>query len=255
MHRRLRDRARRFRGARRSRPRDHLERNRRYWDRYAQKWTATFRGFEGDDSAADDRSEYRYLGEEWGNPQHLHEILDEFVFPHIDAHTVALEIGAGGGRLAAQIAPRVKHLYCVDISEAMLARLRTVLGDRDNVSLIHVDDANLRSAVPSGEVDFAYSFDVFVHLDLHTIWKYVQQIAEVLRPAGLAFLHTTNLLTGKGWERFSSQEKYTLEGHYFITPEILDHLALKAGLTVVKKADEDPANFYKARDCLVLLRK
>lgn len=230
-----------------------LEENRQYWNRYAQAWSGEFGGFELKTEAQPQT--YEYLGDEWGHPDHVDAILDEFVFPYATRDTIAVEIGAGGGRVAARVAPRVKHLYCLDISSEMLKRLRVVLADRDNVSFVHVKDATFPQELISAGADFIYSFDVFVHLDVHTMWRYVRQIGFALRPGGVAFLHTTNLVTDGGWRRFSSQHEFTLEGHYFITPEVVKTLAAHAGLTIVTEAVEDPANFYKARDYLVLLRK
>lgn len=230
-----------------------LEENRQYWNRYAQAWSGEFGGFEV--RAGTQPEAYEYLGDEWGHPDHVSAILEEFVFPYATEDAIAVEIGTGGGRVAARVAPRVKHLYCLDISSEMLSKLREVLKDRDNVSFVHVTDAMFPPDLVSVGADFIYSFDVFVHLDVHTMWKYVRQIGHAMRPGGIAFLHTTNLRTAAGWRRFSAQKEFTLEGHYFITPEIVKTLAGHAGLEVVAEAAEDPANFYKARDYLVLLRK
>ena len=68
---------------------------------------------------------------------------------------------------------------------------------------------------------FIYSFDVFVHLDLHTIWSYMKTIHRMLLPNGKCFLSTSNLLAPLGWERFSTQDKYTVGGFYFTTPDAM----------------------------------
>ena len=224
-----------------------------YWDRYARTWRQEFRGYE---SAGDARPDtYEYLGDEWGNPEHVREVLEEFVYPYTDASTVAVEIGSGGGRVAGRLAPRVKHLYCLDVSVEMLDRLRTALADRDNITYIHVANATLPTEVIEARPDFIFAFDVFVHLDLHTMWRYVKQIADALPSGGHAFLHTANLLTEAGWARFSVQKRHTLEGHYFVSPDIVRTLLARAGLRIVREASEDPANFYKARDYLVVGEK
>jgi SAM-dependent methyltransferase len=231
-----------------------LDENRWYWNKYAKRWTQQFRGFEAGEGGIAP-AEYEYLGDEWGHPEDVTAILEEFVYPYTTADAVVVEIGSGGGRIAGRIAPRVKHLYCIDISTEMLERLKLVLSEQDNVSFLHVDDATFSPELIVAHPDFIYSFDVFVHLDVHTMWKYMQQIGLALRPGGKAFLHTTNLTTTGGWNRFSAQEKFTLEGHYFVTPELVRTLASHAGLQVETEANETPDNFYKARDYLVLLRK
>ena len=229
-----------------------LDENKRYWDKYAGFWTKNFQGYETE-AQADAPDAYRYLGEEWANPEQVEQILESWVFPYIGPDTVALEIGSGGGRVAGRVAPLVKHLYCMDISSEMLKKLTEALADRDNVTPLHVEDAVFPDVLK--DLDFIYSFDVFVHLDLHTQWKYIRQAAEALRPGGAAFFHTTNLRTHEGWKRFSSQERATLDGHYFVMPETVRLLAAKAGFRVEKESTEDPDNFYTARDYLVLLRR
>ena len=235
-------------------PPGNLEENRWYWNRYAKRWTQQFRGFEaGSDSSKP--AEYEFLGDEWGHPEDVTAVLDEFVYPYATSEAVVVEIGSGGGRIAARVAPRVKHLYCMDISREMLERLKVVLEDRTNVSYIHVEDATFPPSLVAAQPDFIYSFDVFVHLDVHTMWKYIRQIGEALKPGGTAFLHTSNLTAAEGWKRFAGQARFTLEGHYFVTPEVVRTLASHAGLTVLSEGAETSENFYKARDYLVLLRK
>ncbi len=233
---------------------DHLDVNRRYWDAYAGRWTKEFRGYE--ETATETLPEsYEYLGDEWGHPHHLNTVLEEFIYPYVGERTVAVEIGSGGGRVAGRIAPKVKHLYCLDISREMLNQARAALRGQDNVTFMHVEDPVFPESVVSAQPDFIYSFDVFVHLDLHTMWKYLVQIATALPVGGTTFLHTSNLLTEAGWSRFASQSEYSLEGHYFITPDVLKTVATHAGLHVLKEGSEDSTNFYKARDYLVLFRK
>ena len=60
---------------------------------------------------------------------------------------------------------------------------------------------------------------------------------------------------GDRWERFSAQESYSVEGHYFVTPELVHVLAERSGLRPIKRSCVDPANFYFNRDYLVVLEK
>ncbi|MDQ6839647.1 MAG: class I SAM-dependent methyltransferase [Actinomycetota bacterium] len=63
-----------------------------------------------------------------------------------------------------------------------------------------------------------YSFDVFVHLDLHVQWSYIKEIERMLKPGGKVFIHTADLTTSAGWNRFVRQSGYRVEGFYFMTP-------------------------------------
>lgn len=231
-----------------------VDQNRRYWNRYARSWTRSFRGFEADaDGPRPDA--YGHLGDEWGSPADVEAVLERFVYPHVDASSVVVEIGAGGGRVAARVAPRVGRLYALDVSPDMLDRLARALGSQPNLTPVLTAGAEIPSPVPEGEVDLVYGFDVFVHLDVHTMWAYIREAARVLRPGGRLFVHTANLRTERGWARFASQRSFTLEGHYFVTPEVVRTLAERAGLRPVEEASEDRANFYAARDYLALFER
>ena len=52
-----------------------------------------------------------------------------------------------------------------------------------------------------------YAFDAFVHVDLHTMWRYFQQFAKILKPGGRGYVSTANLMTEVGFERFSRQSE------------------------------------------------
>jgi SAM-dependent methyltransferase len=96
---------------------------------------------------------------------------------------------------------------------------------------------------------------VFVHLDLHVQYRYLRQLHDVLEPGGRALVHTANLRTPGGWERFASQPAPTIRGFFFVTPETIDLLAERAGFVVERRSEIDPGNFYYRRDYIALLRK
>jgi SAM-dependent methyltransferase len=195
------------------------------------------------------------LGREWGAPpEDVAAILDEYVFPYIGPASVVAEIGVGGGRIAVRVAPRVRRFYGFDISPGMLRAARDVLADRDNVELVLLDEPRLPRKL-AAEVDFAYSFATFLHLDLHMMWRYFAEMTRVLRPGGHAFVHTATITTPGGWDRFASQETYSVLGFYFVSPEIVQTLAAHAGLTPVKASEPDERNAYLNRDYFALFRR
>ena len=112
-----------------------------------------------------------------------------------------------------------------------------------------------RSPEFDGVYDFIYVFDVFVHFDLHTMWRYFEEMHRMLKPEGVAFISTANLLTPGGWTRFSRQSRFTVGGFYFVSPEIVRALIDKAGFRIIKEADVDPSNTYYNRDYLALITK
>lgn len=234
---------------------DNVEHNRALWNRYAIKWNKDRIGVQQSETGneAEFRSTISHLGDEWGSPSHVERLLDDFLFPYIPDNAAGLEIGVGGGRIANKTAPRLKTLTCCDISSGMLTHAKANLAKYDNITFHLLDRPGL--PVPEGSLDLIYSFDVFVHLDLHTIWKYFEEITRALRPGGHVFLHVSNLRAPGGWEEFTSQEAYSVVGHYFILPDTIALFCEKAGLELVKTSSPDPDNFYLNRDYLFVARK
>lgn len=207
------------------------------------------------DEAAEWRREHvRVVGDEWGTPEDVERVLEDFVYPYLERDARVAEIGIGGGRIATRVAPRVGELWGFDISRGMLRRAREALAHHSNVRLVLLKDASL----PSGlgvEFGFAYAFDVFLHLDLHTQYRYLRQLHDLLEPGGRALVHTANLEAPAGWERFASQPVPTIRGFSFVTPRTVDLLAERAGLVVERRSEVDASNFYYARDYIALLAK
>jgi len=235
---------------------DNVEYNKKIWDKYSKdynKWEVHIEANpECDESEREKLIEY--LGDEWGTKNSVTEIMEDYVYPYIDEHSIVAEIGVGGGRIASIVAPRTKELYCFDVSNEMLKRAKNALKNLSNVHYILIEQPKFKSELAE-KFDFVYSFDVFVHLDLHTMWNYFNEIGAVLKKGGKAFIHTSNLMTPEGWKRFSKQKKYSVEGHYFISPEIVDILANRSNLKIIKKSTPDPKNYYLNRDYLVVLKK
>ena len=135
----------------------------------------------------------------------------------------------------------------------MLKKARIALAGQSNTRFILLEKP--RFPFEDEAIDFVLAFDVFVHLDLHLIWKYFQEIRRVLKPGGHAFLHTTNLKAPGGWEAFSRQDSFRVEHHYFITPETVAVLAGHARLRIVRESAVDPSNFYLNRDYLFVMKR
>lgn len=229
------------------------EYNKQLWDKYARKWTKQNAYIEAVPIEDVDKENYlEYLGDEWGDKDSVKQVIEDFIFPYINSDAVVAEIGSGGGRISAKIAPKISQLTCFDISEDMLTNARKNLTNFSNIEYLLIDGQYFPKNYKY-KFDFVYSFDVFVHLDLHTIWSYFKEIKKILSKSGKVFLHTTNLNAPKGWERFSKQDKYKVEGHYFVVPEIIKQLASKAGYKIIKESVIDEDNFYYKRDYLFIL--
>jgi SAM-dependent methyltransferase len=228
-----------------------VEYNKHLWDDYAKYW-------DKDNIPVEDETVTQYsaelLGDEWGRKTDVEEVIADFIYPYVDQSKVVAEIGSGGARVAAKVIENTAELYCFDISREMLKHARKVLGRYPHA---HFELLKKPQFAPNYTefFDFVYSFDVFVHLDLHTIWKYFQELQKVLKPGGQAFIHTTNLLAPDGWSRFAAQEKFSVVGQYFISPQIVEILAARSNLAIIKTSTTDSPNFYYHRDYLFVLEK
>lgn len=235
-------------------PGEKYRHNKAWWDHYAATWDRN--DVVVDDPAVrsmQDRVQMiRILGDEWGNVRDTQEVFKDFIAPYLSQHACVAEIGSGGGRIAAKVVDRVGNLTCYDISQKMLETCRRNLGPRWNVRFVLLRDRGL-PAKDSAKYDFIYSFDVFVHFDLHMMWRYFQSIRRCLNEDGKAMLHTSNLANEGGWENFARQERYRVLTHYFVTPQTIEVLARRAGLRIVRESEPSSHNFYYNRDYLCVL--
>jgi SAM-dependent methyltransferase len=238
-------------------PLDNVAYNRSLWNWYADKWSdldfrqrqLAYEGRQDEDPASVDR-----LGEEWGRLDDVRQVVDKWILPHVGSDSVVGEIGTGGGRVARMVAPSVKEFHAFDVAPRMLERARTELMSVAGAQF-HVLDSPALPEDLGARFDFIYSFDVFVHLDLHVQWHYLREFARVLRPGGRAFIHTANLTAEAGWDRFVAQDGYRVEGFYFMVPEAVRTLIARSGLRIVDEVSGEPGNFYYERDYLALLEK
>jgi SAM-dependent methyltransferase len=228
-----------------------IDADREFWDGYARRWTPAIgrRGREQPRPGETDPC----LGDEWSGPDDLTEVLARYVQPYLGPDAVVGELGSGGGRIAARVAPQVAELHCLDISQEMLQRARATLRDQPHVRFHHMAGPQLPDPLP--RFDFFYSFDVFVHLDLHTMWRYLRQMVAATETGGYVFVHPANLTTERGWDRFARQPEFTIRGHYFVCPQLMDTLFAHLPVEIVKRSQPGTGNFYENRDDLIVLRK
>ena len=240
-----------------------VEKNRRIWDDYAKKWSRESvrldSGRAQPVAPKKEREAYRethinLLGDEWGQPVEVAQVLDEYIYPFIGADSVVAEIGVGGGRIASKVAGRVRRFVAFDISSEMLKRAEKALQSHSNVDYVLLEEPVFADRFHD-TFDFVYSFDVLVHVDLHVMWKYFREIGNLLKSGGKAFVHTANLAAPDGWARFAQQEEASVGGHYFVSPEIVHVLASRGGFKIIKSSTPDPGNVYLNRDYLVVLEK
>ncbi len=106
-------------------------------------------------------------------------------------HEVALEVGAGLGRICQALADDFDHVIGVDISDEMVRQARELV-TADNVEF-RVSDGTTLTGIEDDSVDFVVSFTVLQHLPSpEIVTGYLQEVARVLRPGGVLAIQWNN---------------------------------------------------------------
>ncbi len=113
------------------------------------------------------------------------------VRPFLPAGTV-LEIAPGHGRWTQFLVEQSDRLLGVDLSAGCVEACRRRFADVPHASF-HQNDGRSLHAVEDGSVDFAFSFDSLVHVESDVLDDYLAALTDKLAPAGVAFLHHSNL--------------------------------------------------------------
>lgn len=126
-----------------------------------------------------------------------------------------LEIGVGGGRVAKRTAPLTEELHLVDISAEMLRRSKATLSSFEHIRYHHsTESPAMPPKVQALKFDFVYSFDVFVHCDIHTFYQTLLCVKAVLKPRACFFVTVANLCSQMGFDRFKKQKNFKVAGFY-----------------------------------------
>jgi ubiquinone/menaquinone biosynthesis C-methylase UbiE len=145
-------------------------------------------------SPADNRErwsgwDWSSLGEEWTTSEEWKQgLVDEVLLPRVPAGGTVLEIGPGGGRWSVILAERADRLILVDVSPRVLEVARERLVDAQHVSYVRSAGSDL-PGVEDSTVNAIWSFDVFVHVAPVDQAGYLDEMARVLSPGGVALIH------------------------------------------------------------------
>lgn len=107
----------------------------------------------------------------------------------LDGTSTLVDLGAGTGTLALAAAPFCRRVVAVDVSPAMLARLRQK-ADRLGIGTVECVQGGFLSYQHRGDpADFVYSRNALHHLP--DFWKALglERIAAFLKPGGVLRLH------------------------------------------------------------------
>jgi ubiquinone/menaquinone biosynthesis C-methylase UbiE len=134
-------------------------------------------------------------GEQWSDPWGNAESLWHFVIlPRIHSFLPAaqvVEIAPGHGRWTQYLKEQCEFLAVVDLAPHCIEVCKRRFGTSSNISYI-VNKGNDLPGISDQSVDFVFTFDSLVHAESDVMREYLREIARVLKPNGVAFLHHSN---------------------------------------------------------------
>ncbi len=116
------------------------------------------------------------------------------VYPRIHQFLPAptiLEIAPGFGRWTEFLLSHCAALIGVDVAPKCIEACTQRFADHPEASFF-TNDGNYLPMVEDSSVDFAFSFDSLVHVEIETLASYLAELARVLKPDAVAFLHHSN---------------------------------------------------------------
>ena len=136
-----------------------------------------------------------------------------------------LEIAPGFGRWTEFLLENCETLVGVDVSPVCVEACRERFSGVEGATF-EVNDGRSLPMVADASVDFAFSFDSLVHVELDTLAGYLAELARTLKPNGVAFLHHSNY----GSYRRSAQALAPLQGKLDHLPNVAQKVLLRSGI-------------------------
>ncbi len=105
---------------------------------------------------------------------------------------VIVEIGPGFGRVTQYLQRFAERLLLVDLTQKCLDACRERFASLPHLAYFRTEGSTL-PGIPDGCADLVVSYDSLVHAEADVLQGYVRELARVLAPDGVAFLHHSNL--------------------------------------------------------------
>jgi SAM-dependent methyltransferase len=129
---------------------------------------------------------------DWGDAEtQWHATILPRIRRFFPAHRV-LEIAPGHGRWSEFLIKGSSEYIGVDLNPECTEVCQRRFNNVPHAKFVTNDGKSL-DAVEDGSIDFAFSFDSLVHVELDVLSAYLEELAKKLSPNGVAFLHHSNL--------------------------------------------------------------
>lgn len=137
-------------------------------------------------------------GDEWssawgGSKSQWHAMIYPRIHKYIEQHNVfMLEIAPGYGRWTKFLKDFSTKLDIVDLSDNCINACQKRFEQDTNIEY-HINDGKSLEMIQDDSLDFIFSMDSLVHVEIDVIEEYIRQIAKKLKINGVAFIHHSNL--------------------------------------------------------------
>lgn len=151
------------------------------------------------------------------------------IFPRIHSFLPSasvLEIAPGFGRWTQYLKDQCEHLTIVDLNANCIDKCRERFEHASNIHYF-VNDGSSLSMVPENSVDFVFSFDSLVHVELPVLEVYLSQLAGKLKRNGVGFFHHSNIGEYASRWRLTGRLPKTVK-HYLTRARVLNYYHLRA---------------------------
>ena len=105
------------------------------------------------------------------------------ILKYVNTNAVVLDLGCGVGRVSKYLAPHVKELHGVDVSEKMIQFAKDNCDKLKNV-YFKVNNGRDLSLYRDSMFDFVYSLLMLQHLKKEDAFKYINEVYRVLKNGG-----------------------------------------------------------------------
>jgi len=187
----------------------------------------------------------------WGSPRAQWEgcILPR-IFPFLRGRI--LEIGPGYGRWTQFLQAECASLIGIDLTQSCVEHCKRRFVGYANLDF-KVNDGFTLPMLDDASIDFAFSFDSLVHAEADVVSSYVSELARVLKPSGVGFIHHSNLgamrLSLLFWNKAKHRDKWHLRAPS-MSADKMRKFAERSGVSCLQQEIVPWGNMSKLIDCM-----